>query len=71
MYYPKPYNVGDIVETKKDHPCGSKQWEVIRVGADFKIKCLGCGRIVMLPRPQFEKSVKKVVKAAENVQAEE
>lgn len=71
MYYPKPYNIGDIVETKKDHPCGSKQWEVIRVGADFKIRCLGCGRIVMLPRPQFEKSVKKVVKSAENNQAEE
>lgn len=68
MYYPKPYNIGDVVETKKDHPCGSKQWEVIRIGADFKIKCLGCGRIVMLPRPQFEKSVKKLIKSAENPQ---
>lgn len=66
MYYPKQFNLGDIVETKKEHPCGSKQWEVIRVGADFKIKCLGCGRIVMLPRPKFEKSVKKVIKSAES-----
>lgn len=66
MYYPKEFNLGDIVETKKEHPCGSKQWEVIRVGADFKIRCLGCSRIVMLPRPKFEKSVKKVIKAAEN-----
>jgi hypothetical protein len=64
MYYPKQFNLGDIVETKKDHPCGSKQWEVIRVGADFKIRCLGCSRIVMLPRPKFEKSVKKVIKSA-------
>ncbi|MFZ5353932.1 MAG: DUF951 domain-containing protein [Bacillota bacterium] len=65
MYYPKKFNVGDIVETKKEHPCGSKQWEVIRVGADFKMKCIGCDRIVMLPRPKFEKSVKKVIKSAE------
>lgn len=64
-YYPKKYNIGDIVETRKVHPCGSKEWEVIRVGADFKIKCKGCGRVVMLPRVKFEKSVKKVVKSAE------
>lgn len=65
MYYPKKYNVGDVVQTKKQHPCGSFEWEVIRVGADFKIKCMGCSRIVMLPRPKFEKSVKKVIKSAE------
>lgn len=64
-YYPKKYNVGDIVETRKVHPCGSKEWEVIRVGADFKIKCNGCGRLVMLPRVKFEKSVKKIIKAVE------
>jgi hypothetical protein len=64
MYQPKHYNIGDIVETKKQHPCGTNQWEVIRVGADFKIKCLGCSRIVMLSRPKFEKSVKKVIKTA-------
>lgn len=57
------FNLGDIVETRKQHPCGSKEWEIIRVGADIKIKCLGCGRIVMLPRPKFEKSVKKIVKS--------
>lgn len=65
MYYPKKYNVGDIVETRKGHPCGSNQWEVTRIGADFKIKCLGCGRVVMLPRVKFEKSVKKVIKSIE------
>ncbi len=52
------YAIGDIVYTKKPHPCKSHQWEVIRVGADFKIKCLGCGHIVMLPRAKFEKAVK-------------
>ena len=61
MYYPKNYNVGDIVETRKGHPCGSKEWEVTRIGADFKIKCLGCGRVVMLPRVKFEKRVKKLI----------
>lgn len=54
--------LGDIVEMKKVHPCGSKNWEVIRLGADIKIKCLGCDRIVMIPRSKFEKGVKKIVK---------
>jgi hypothetical protein len=58
----KEFYLGDIVEMKKEHPCGSKEWEVIRLGADVKIKCLGCGRIVMLPRSQFQKRVKKIVK---------
>ena len=68
MYYPKKFYVGDIVETKKQHPCGDNKWEVIRVGADFKIKCIKCERIVMLPRPKFEKSVKKVIKSAAPVE---
>lgn len=58
---PEKYYLKDIVQTKKVHPCGSDQWEIIRVGMDFKIKCLGCGRVVMLPRAKFEKSVKKVI----------
>ncbi|AND86283.1 DUF951 family protein [Clostridium tyrobutyricum] len=58
----KVFYIGDIVEMKKGHPCGSNNWEVIRLGADIKIKCLGCGRIVMLSRNKFEKSVKKVIK---------
>lgn len=58
----KDFNLGDIVEMKKEHPCGSKEWEVIRLGADIKIKCCICGRIVMLPRNKFEKDAKKVVK---------
>ena len=55
-------DLGDIVEMKKQHPCGSKEFEVIRLGADIKIKCVGCGRIVMLPRVKFQKEAKKVIK---------
>lgn len=58
----KNFYIGDIVEMKKDHPCGSKEWEIIRLGADIKIKCCGCGRIVMLTRSKFEKDVRKIVK---------
>ncbi len=58
---PRKYYLKDVVQTKKPHPCGSDQWEVIRVGMDFKIKCLGCGRIVMMPRVKFEKRVKKLI----------
>lgn len=56
------FYVGDIVEMKKVHPCGSKNWEVVRVGADIKIKCCGCNRLVMLDRSKFEKGVKKMIK---------
>jgi len=59
----KEYNLGDIVQMKKGHPCGSIQWEVIRLGADIKIKCCGCNRIVMLPRSKFDKDVKKIILA--------
>ena len=60
------FNLGDIVEMKKQHPCGSNQFEIIRVGADIKIKCTGCGRIVMIPRGKFTKEAKKIVISAEN-----
>ena len=55
------FNLGDIVEMKKQHPCGSNKFEIIRVGADIKIKCTGCGRIVMIPRGKFKKEAKKIV----------
>ncbi|MBR0576555.1 DUF951 domain-containing protein [Proteiniclasticum sp. BAD-10] len=57
----KEYELGTVVQMKKQHPCGSYQWEVTRLGADIKIKCLGCERIVMLPRSKFEKDAKKVI----------
>jgi hypothetical protein len=59
------FQLGDIVRMKKGHPCGSDEWEIIRVGADFKIKCAGCGRRVMLPRTKFERAVKAVVRPAQ------
>ena len=52
------YNVGDVVRTKKQHPCGSKLWEITRVGADIKIKCINCGRTVLIPRIEFNKKMK-------------
>jgi hypothetical protein len=55
------YSIGDIVELKKKHPCGSNQWEITRVGMDFRIKCIGCSHQLMLPRVKFEKSVKKII----------
>ena len=57
--------VKDIVTMKKGHPCGSNQWEVLRVGADFKIKCMGCGHMVMIPRTKLEKNIKEVTKTLE------
>ncbi len=57
----KVFNLGDIVKMKKKHPCGSFNWEVVRMGADIKIKCQGCGRLVMLPRSEFEKKMTKVL----------
>ena len=53
------YIVGDIVKSKKQHPCGSKEWEITRVGVDFKLKCLGCGHQIMLPREKALKMIKK------------
>ena len=55
------YEVGDIVKLKKPHPCGSQEWEILRVGADFRLKCLGCGHEVMQPRRKVEKMIRKVV----------
>ena len=56
------YNLNDIVEMKKDHPCKkSKQWKIIRMGADIRIKCIGCGTSVLFPRSEFEKKLKKVI----------
>lgn len=52
--------IGDIIQTRKKHPCGGDRWTVIRTGADVKIRCQTCGRIVMLERPEYEKRVKKI-----------
>ncbi len=52
--------VGNIIKLKKQHPCGSKEWEVLRSGADFRLKCLGCSHQVMMPRVTVEKNVKEI-----------
>ena len=56
--------VGDILTLKKAHPCGSRDWEVLRIGADFKLRCRGCGHEVMGARAKFEKSVRQVKREA-------
>ena len=57
----------DILELKKDHPCGSRRWEVLRVGMDIKMKCLGCGHEVMGARAKFERNIKAVERDGEKL----
>ncbi len=52
--------VGSIVKMKKAHPCGSLEWQVLRTGADFRLKCMGCGHQIMIARTQLEKNVKDI-----------
>ena len=59
------YNIGDIVRTKKQHPCGSKLWEITIIGVDFKLKCQGCGHIVIIPIEKAKKAITKIEKKAE------
>ena len=54
------YKLDSVVVMKKEHPCGFNKWQIIRLGADIKIKCLNCGRTIMLPRIEFNKKLKKV-----------
>jgi len=57
----KEYKLGSVVTMKKEHPCGTNEWEIVRVGADIKIKCIKCGRSIMMPRIDFNKKLKKVI----------
>ena len=54
--------LNDILVMKKAHPCGDKQWKVLRVGADFRLKCLGCGHEIMVPRLKAEKNIRNVLR---------
>ena len=54
-------NVGDKLEIKKPHPCGSTAFDVLRVGIDFRIRCVKCGREVMVPRAKIERNIKKII----------
>lgn len=55
------YEVGQVLELKKEHPCGSKEWKVLKTGIDYKLECLGCHRVVLVPRIELKKKVKKVI----------
>ena len=52
--------VGNVIKLKKKHPCGSSEWEVLRVGADFRLKCAGCGHQIMIPRKEVEKNLRGI-----------
>ncbi len=66
---PKVFNLGDVVQMKKPHPCGTNEMEIIRLGMDIRVKCVGCKHSVLIPRVKFEKRVKKVLRSG--VQAPE
>jgi hypothetical protein len=59
---PKVFQLGDIVQMKKPHPCGANEMEIIRMGMDIRIKCVKCKHSILLPRAKFEKSMKKVLR---------
>ena len=61
----KQFQLNDIVEMKKQHPCGTNAWKIIRMGADIRIKCEGCQHSVMIPRKEFEKKMKKLIVQAD------
>lgn len=62
------YNIGDIVKTKKVHPCGSKLWKITRVGVDFKLECQGCGHVITIERPKALKMITKIEKKADTLE---
>lgn len=59
------FSLGDLIETRKPHPCGGTKWEIVRTGADFKIKCLTCGRVVMLTPDELKKRVRRKLEKEE------
>lgn len=61
----KEYGLNSRVKMKKEHPCGTNEWEIIRLGADIKIRCVHCNRTVMIPRIEFNKKLKKVIQSEE------
>jgi len=57
----KEFTLNDLVEMKKPHPCGENKWKIIRMGADIRIKCLGCSRSILIPRNEFAKKLKRIL----------
>jgi hypothetical protein len=62
----KEFHLNDVVEMKKQHPCGTNRWKIIRMGMDIRIKCEGCGHSVMIPRREFSRKMKKILVKAED-----
>lgn len=62
------YDIGDIVRTKKVHPCGSKLWKITRIGVDFKLECQGCGHVIIVERPKALKMITKIEKKANTLE---
>ena len=56
----KKYDIGDLLVLKKRHPCGENLWEVVKLGADIRLKCTKCGRLIIVPRIELNKKIKKV-----------
>lgn len=59
---PLKYQVGDVIRLKKKHPCGTYEWKILRVGADFRLQCEGCGHQIMIKRSLVEKNIKEIKK---------
>ena len=64
----KKFNVGDVLEMKKQHPCGDRRMKVLRVGSDIRILCMGCGRDVTVAREKLEKNIRKIIPSDENAE---
>lgn len=58
---PLRIHLGDVIRLRKPHPCGEDRWEVLRTGADIRIRCLGCGRLLLVPRASLEKKIREVL----------
>ncbi|NLY91580.1 MAG: DUF951 domain-containing protein [Firmicutes bacterium] len=67
MKEPLKLSIGDQVQLRKPHPCGGTEWEILRVGMDIRLKCLTCGRLVLIPRVKVEKGIKKLIKTGDDV----
>lgn len=65
------FELGDVISMKKAHACGMNRWEILRMGMDIRIKCLGCGHMIMMPRKDFQKKMKTVLIKASDVPTDE
>ncbi len=65
---PIPIQIGDIIETKKQHPCGAKKFIIMRTGMDFRMQCSGCQKQIWIERAKLEKRIKRITRNGENVE---